>query len=156
MRLVVRRAGSVARRQALPLVEASRAAVELEMPEHAPAGTRPPSSRPAPSSSRLIHARRPEMMKTVLFAAAAALATVATATPVLAKNVVVSYADLDLTSAKGQHDLARRIDRAAKRACDYHQDGHIAARETMNCYRQARSRANTEMALLVENKNLGG
>lgn len=95
-------------------------------------------------------------MKTVLFAAAAALATVATATPVLARDVAVRYADLDLTSEQGQRDLTRRIDRAAKLACDYHADGHIAARETMNCYRQARSRANTEMASLVENKNLGG
>lgn len=95
-------------------------------------------------------------MKTVLFAAAAALATVATATPVLARDVVVSYADLDLTSAQGQHDFARRIDRAAKLACDYHPDGHIAARDAAHCYRQARTRATTEMASRVENQRLGG
>lgn len=96
------------------------------------------------------------MIKTVLFAAAAALATAATAAPVLAKDVVVSYADLDLASAKGQHDFARRIDRAAKAACDYQTDGRIPSHEALICYRQARATANTQMALLVENTRLGG
>ena len=54
------------------------------------------------------------MIKTALFAAAAALATVATATPPLAKDVSVSYGDLDLASAKGQTTLNNRIHRAWK------------------------------------------
>jgi UrcA family protein len=96
------------------------------------------------------------MIKTALFAAAAALATVATASPVLAKDVVVRYADLDLATAKGQHDLAHRIDRAAKVACNYVADGRIPSQEALTCYRQARVKANTEMASLVENTRLGG
>jgi UrcA family protein len=96
------------------------------------------------------------MIKTVLFAAAAVLATAATAAPVLAKDVVVSYADLDLATAKGQHEFAHRIDRAAKAACDYVADGHIASREALACYRQARTEAKTQMASLVENTRLGG
>jgi UrcA family protein len=96
------------------------------------------------------------MIKTALFAAAAALATVATASPVLAKDVVVRYGDLDLASAKGQRDLARRINRAAKIACDYRGDGRIPSQEAMRCYRQARVSANTEMALAVQNSRMGG
>lgn len=96
------------------------------------------------------------MIKTALFAAAAAIATVVTASPVLAKDVVVRYADLDLASAKGQHDLSHRIDRAAKVACEYHADGRIPSSEALTCYRQARAKAKTEMALAVENVRLGG
>jgi len=96
------------------------------------------------------------MMKTVLFAVAAALATTVTAAPVLAKDVTVTYGDLDLATAKGQQDFARRIDRAAKVACDYQPDGHIPSQEAMTCYRQARAKATTEMALRLENTRLGG
>ena len=96
------------------------------------------------------------MMKTVLFAAAAALATAATAAPVLAKDVVVRYGDLDLASAKGQRTFAQRIDRAAKAACDYHADGRLPSREAVTCYRRAHATAKTEMAWAVENVRLGG
>jgi UrcA family protein len=96
------------------------------------------------------------MIKTALFAAAAALATVATASPVLAKDVLVRYGDLDLASTKGQQAFARRIDRAAKVACDFHAENRIPSNEALRCYRQARAKAKTEMALAVENERLGG
>lgn len=96
------------------------------------------------------------MIKTALFAAAAAIATVATAAPVLAKDVVVRYGDLDLASAKGQRDLERRINRAARVACEYHVDARIPSLDTIRCYRQARASAKTEMALAVQNSRLGG
>lgn len=96
------------------------------------------------------------MIKTALFAAAAALATVATATPVLAKDVVVRYADLDLATAKGQQTFARRIDRAAKAACDFRIEDRIPTSEARTCYRQARAKARTQMALVIENERLGG
>lgn len=96
------------------------------------------------------------MIKTALFAAAAALATVATATPVLAKDVVVRYGDLDLASAKGQRDLERRINRAARVACEYHTNGRIPSADTIRCYRAARASAKTEIALALQNNRLGG
>lgn len=96
------------------------------------------------------------MIKTALFAAAAAIATVATAAPVLAKDVVVSYGDLDLASPEGQHDFARRIDRAARKACEFEANGRLPSHSAMTCYRQARVKAKTEMASIVENTRLGG
>lgn len=96
------------------------------------------------------------MIKTALFAAAAALATVAAATPVLAKDVVVSYADLDLSTDQGQHDFARRIDRAARKACEFEADGRLPSHSAMTCFRQARIKAKTQMASIVESTRLGG
>jgi UrcA family protein len=95
------------------------------------------------------------MMKTVLFAAAAALATVATTAPVLAKDVAVRYNDLDLASPGGQRALALRIDRAAQRACDF-ESGRIQTRGAMECYRQAHAKAKAEMAVVLENNRFGG
>lgn len=96
------------------------------------------------------------MIKTTLFAVAAAIATVATASPVLAKDVVVRYGDLDLASAKGQKTFERRINRAAKVACDFQAENRVPSTEALRCYRQARAKAKTEMALVVENERLGG
>jgi UrcA family protein len=96
------------------------------------------------------------MIKTALFAAAAAFATIATASPVLARDVVVRYADLDLTTAKGQRDLSHRIHRAARVACELQAENRIPSQEALACYRQAQAKARTEMALLVENVRLGG
>lgn len=96
------------------------------------------------------------MFKTALFAAAAAIATIGTATPVLAKSVVVHYDDLDLATAQGQRDFAHRVDRAAKRACDYGRESGIPSRDAVTCYREARNKAKVEMASIVEDKRLGG
>lgn len=96
------------------------------------------------------------MLKTVLFAAAAALATAATAAPVLAKDVVVRYGDLDLTTAKGQRTFNARIHRAAKAACDFDEATRLPNMETVRCYRQAQAKARSQMAAIVEDQRLGG
>jgi UrcA family protein len=96
------------------------------------------------------------MIKTALFAAAAALATVATTSPVLAKDVLVRYGDLDLATTKGQQSFALRINRAAKVACDFGAENRIPSNETLRCYHKARAKAKTEMALMVGNERLGG
>lgn len=96
------------------------------------------------------------MFKTALFAAAAALATAATAAPVLAKDVTVRFGDLALDSAQGQRTLARRIDRAARTACDFHADGRLPSRSAVKCYHQARAKARTEMAAITSAERLGG
>lgn len=96
------------------------------------------------------------MIKTALFAAAAALATAATAAPVLAKDVVVSYADLDLASVQGQKTFTRRIERAARVACDFERGRELPSIEAVRCLRQARAKARTEMAAIVADSRLGG
>jgi UrcA family protein len=96
------------------------------------------------------------MIKTVLFAAAAALATVATSAPVLAKDVVVRYGDLDLATAKGQKAFTHRINRAAKIACEMRDGQGLPSHDAMTCYRQARTKAHAEMAMRLRNDRLGG
>jgi UrcA family protein len=96
------------------------------------------------------------MLKNALFAAVAALATVVTAAPVLAKDVVVSYRDLDLATAKGQRTFSQRIDRAAKSVCDYDSEGRIPSHAAVACYHQARAKARTEMAAVIQGTRLGG
>jgi UrcA family protein len=95
------------------------------------------------------------MLKTALFAAAAAIATVATAAPTLAKDVPVFYGDLDLTSADGQTIFARRIRHAARKACDMHSTGRHTYAATV-CYREAHIKAKAQMASVVEERRLGG
>lgn len=96
------------------------------------------------------------MMKTALFAAAAALATVATAAPAFAKDVVVSYADLDLASAKDQKALIGRLHRAAQKACEFDRNDRLHSAAEMACYREARAKATTQMASIVGSARLGG
>jgi UrcA family protein len=96
------------------------------------------------------------MIKTALFAAAAAIATVATAAPALAKDMPVFYGDLDLASTKGQTTLSHRIHRAAKQACNFNGEGRVPSHAAMTCYKQAKASARTEMAALVEDTRLGG
>lgn len=54
------------------------------------------------------------------FAAIAALGLFATSAPAVAQegaDVTVTYDDLDLDSAKGQKELDRRIEKAARQVC---------------------------------------
>ena len=95
------------------------------------------------------------MLKTALFAAAAAIATVATAAPALAKDVRVIYGDLDLSSPKDQSVFARRIRHAARKACDIRNDG-VPSQATMLCFRQAHVKAKAQMASVIEERRLGG
>jgi UrcA family protein len=96
------------------------------------------------------------MLKTALFAAAAAIATVATATPTLAKDVTVFYGDLDLSSAKDQTVFAQRIRHATRKACDMENDRGMPSHAALECYRQAHVKAKAQMASVVEERRLGG
>ncbi|HKT85475.1 MAG TPA: UrcA family protein [Novosphingobium sp.] len=102
------------------------------------------------------------MFKSTPIAAAALLGLVLTAAPAFAKDVQVRYADLDLASAQGQKTLERRIDRAAREACDYgpYTTGtRIPSQAAAACYRQALASAKTMMAAKVEaaqESRLGG
>jgi UrcA family protein len=93
------------------------------------------------------------MFKTAPIAAAALLGLALTATPSLAKDVEVRYADLNLASIEGQKTLEQRIDRAAREACSYNtQDAgtRIRSSATVACYNKARDSAKTVMAARIE------
>jgi UrcA family protein len=99
------------------------------------------------------------MIKTALFAAAAAIATIATAAPVFAKDVAVSYHDLDLSTPEGQSKLARRLDAAARDACDVgaiRTGTRIPAQSSSQCYKEAQARSKDTMAAILNETRKGG
>lgn len=96
------------------------------------------------------------MFKFAATIAAATLASLTVAAPAFAKDVTVRYGDLDLASPEGQHTLSRRIDRAARNACELDQEGRIPSTAALKCFKQARTSAHTEVAMLVDNARLGG
>lgn len=90
--------------------------------------------------------------------ALSALAVVA-GTPAAAKDFTVKYSDLNLKSAKGQKELERRIDEAARDYCgvDNRRVGtRMRSQGTRDCYKDARAAAREEMALLLDKSQLGG
>jgi UrcA family protein len=90
--------------------------------------------------------------------ALSALAVVA-GTPVAAKDFTVKYSDLNLKTEKGQKVLERRIDQAAREYCgvDTSRTGsRMISQSTRECYQAARDAAREQMALLVDNSQLGG
>ena len=95
------------------------------------------------------------MIKIAAIAAVAA-ATLATAAPVFAKDVSVQYGDLDLASDQGQRTFSQRVHRAARKACDFSNDGRLPSASAMRCYREARAKANVQMAARIDESRLGG
>lgn len=102
------------------------------------------------------------MFKSTPIAAAALLGLALSATPGLAKDVEVRYADLNLATAEGQKTLERRIDRAAREACDYDQYAtgtRLPSHAARSCYRKALDDVRTTMASKIEaarGSQLGG
>lgn len=99
------------------------------------------------------------MIKTAIFAAAAALATVATAAPVFARDIAVSYRDLDLSTPEGQGKLARRLETAARDACSYGDTptgSRLPSQESTQCYKDAQVRSKDTLASIVDNVRKGG
>lgn len=87
-----------------------------------------------------------------------ALALIA-GSPAAAEDFVVQHADLDLSTAKGQKALDKRIDSEARRYCkmDVRQTGtRIRASGTTECYNQARAAAREQMASLIGQSSLKG
>jgi UrcA family protein len=84
-------------------------------------------------------------------ALAAALAIVPATAIAAPQNVAVTYSDLDLSSAKGQHELDKRIDRAARQVCTRHEitTGSIrSAPVDEDCYREALGKLQDRLAAL--------
>lgn len=93
------------------------------------------------------------MFKSTPIAVAALAALALTATPSIAKDVEVRYADLNLATAEGQKVLEQRIDRAARDACGYEDTttgSRIPSSQARSCYRKALDSAKTMMAARIE------
>lgn len=99
------------------------------------------------------------MFKTNMIAAAAAglvLGAVVAATapaPAFAKNVEVRYSDLNLSTTEGQQKLERRIDTAAREACDYNRvttGSRLRSSDATECYSKARADVSAQVAGAVD------
>ncbi|MCJ2187499.1 UrcA family protein [Novosphingobium beihaiensis] len=94
---------------------------------------------------------------TMIAAAVAGLALTAATAPAFAgetSKVRVEYSDLDLTTAKGQRKLERRLDVAARNACGMDRTAtgtRIPSTQSRVCYKQATERAKEVMASAIDN-----
>lgn len=71
----------------------------------------------------------------------------------------VRFADLDLTTAKGRHELDRRIVRAARDVCgmdDMTTGSRLPSREASECYRLALRNTHEQVALAIGSGAHGG
>ena len=96
---------------------------------------------------------------TGLAALALGAATAATAAPApAARDFVVKHDDLDLSDAKDQKTLNKRIDRAARDYCgaDRTVTGSRVRVDSSDCVNSATQAAREQMASLVDKAQRGG
>lgn len=99
-----------------------------------------------------------QFRQTVL-ALAAGFATMTAVAPAMAGAPTerVSYADLRLTTAEGQAELQKRLNKAAWRVCLFDESGSLrSGDETAACYRQSRKDVAVQMAQILADQQLGG
>ena len=104
----------------------------------------------------MISKGRNDMRTNLIAIAALALGAAAPAT---ARDFVVEYKDLDLSSAKDQKTLERRIDSAARKYCamDTIRTGsRTKAENSAQCYSDARTAAREQMSGLIAKAQMGG
>ncbi len=92
-------------------------------------------------------------LSAALFAAAAMPAAAASN-----GQVSVSYDDLDLSTAKGQAELAKRVDEAARQVCSANsiKTGTILrSKAEKECYRDTREKLQDRVAALSAQKQRG-
>ena len=100
-------------------------------------------------------------MKTPLFALAATM-TILAGSPALAEtgpDMVVRYADLDLSTEAGQRTLETRIDAAAKKYCgmgEQRTGTRLGSSKAKVCYREAKRLANQQFAAIISDERRGG
>lgn len=83
-----------------------------------------------------------------IFAAASAFGLVLAAQSAAASQVSVQHADLDLSTAQGQAELDKRIDRAARKACTVSAPtGTMLKKLDQECYASAVSSGRKNFAL---------
>ncbi len=71
----------------------------------------------------------------------------------------VSYADVDLGTAKGQKILDRRIEKAVRQVCrmtNLDTGTRIMSNDALNCLAKARADAKRQVAALMTNEQRGG
>ena len=96
------------------------------------------------------------------FAAMAALGLVATAAPAKAQegtDIIVTYDDLDLDTTKGQKELDRRIEKAARQVCglDRQRTGtRIGDHKATECLAYARNSTREYVAAAIASAGKGG
>lgn len=84
---------------------------------------------------------------------AAAVAALVVATPAMAKDFVVEYKDLDLSTAKGVKALERRIDSASREYCGANAattGSRVRGWGTAQCVASARALAREQLAAVIE------
>jgi UrcA family protein len=96
-------------------------------------------------------------MKFHTLALAAAMA-IAPAAALAASSVELKYDDLDLSTAKGQAELSKRVDDAARQACAANsvRTGTILRSKAENeCYRDTRAKLRERFAFLSQQDQRG-
>jgi len=103
------------------------------------------------------------MFKTATLAAAVCTAALFSAPAAFAKDVTVSYSDLDLTTVAGQKTLKTRLLSAARKACDYNTSTvtgtMLPSASARACYNQANAKVKEQMASAIDaagSTQLGG
>lgn len=104
------------------------------------------------------------LAKTAIHAIAAVGLAGAAVTPALAQEfdrtrVVVSYADLDLGTAKGQKILDLRVAKAVRNACrtvDPRSGTRLMTQDAQACLNRARAEAKQQVAAVIANEQRGG
>jgi len=101
-------------------------------------------------------------MKPLAIAAALSLtlgSAFATVAPAYARDVTVSYADLNLETEAGRNVLERRLEKAAQDVCEVDaraSGSRFAPRAETECLAKARSLATEQVAQILERQALGG
>ena len=98
-------------------------------------------------------------MQSLALALAAAGLAVPAAAADEAPSIAVRYSDLNLTSAEGQQQLDRRLERAAREVCGVDEPmigSRLPASGSRECYREARRKLDQQFAQLVSRKAAGG
>ncbi|VWX53700.1 UrcA family protein [Novosphingobium sp. 9U] len=99
------------------------------------------------------------MIKIALAAATLTAAALSIAAPAFANDVTVNYKDLDLSTAKGQSTLARRLDNAAKNACGLGGSttgSRLGSPSAKACYKDAKTRSQATLATIIGEAQNGG
>lgn len=98
-------------------------------------------------------------MKTARIAIAAAIGLALSTTPTLARSASVTFADLDLTTSQGRSILEKRLEVAAREACE----GNFTTTGTIlpsavqkKCISQARRQSREQLAQILGRAGLGG
>lgn len=90
---------------------------------------------------------------------AAAVGALFVAQPAIAESVVVTYNDLDLSTAHGQRELQHRIDKAARKVCGMDQvttGTRIQSSQAKKCLKDTKQQIEQKLAAVIDKSKDGG